>query len=158
MRYVLDLYPTLSSMETSLLALNNNGSGGSTSVSTSTTASSVNNTKANIGNCIGLTPIQLFYKCNNININNNPSFNNHNHNHNHQSGEKKKIQRLCLMDALKRGLHWNVIDHMLILDPATLLELNKEEDVDLDDGKDHRCGRGSESANSMRTKNSSTKK
>lgn len=63
-----------------------------------------------------MTPLQLFLKCNGIQF-----FYLHHHHHPHHNQK-------YLAQSLKKGLSWNIIELILVLDPESRLELRKEDD------------------------------
>lgn len=63
-----------------------------------------------------MTPLQLFLKCNGI------QFFYHHHHHRRQHNQK------YLSQSLEKGLPWNIIELILVLDPESRLELGMEDD------------------------------
>ena len=67
----------------------------------------------------GMTPLELFWNC--IGIHHPTSI----LTKSSTASTSSTKNRISLMDTIKRGFHWNIIERMFILDPQALLELEK---------------------------------
>eukprot|EP00551_Chaetoceros_affinis_P017972 CAMPEP_0203718252 /NCGR_PEP_ID=MMETSP0092-20131115/2571_1 /ASSEMBLY_ACC=CAM_ASM_001090 /TAXON_ID=426623 /ORGANISM="Chaetoceros affinis, Strain CCMP159" /LENGTH=378 /DNA_ID=CAMNT_0050597333 /DNA_START=29 /DNA_END=1165 /DNA_ORIENTATION=- len=63
-----------------------------------------------------MTPLQLFLKCVGVQF--------FYHHHHHHSQHKQRY----LSQSLKKGLSWNIIELVLVLDPESKLELSREDE------------------------------
>ena len=69
----------------------------------------------------GMTPLELFWNCIGIH----PLTISSSTKSTSTTSSLSTKNRISLIDAIRRGLHWNIIERIFILDPQTLLELEK---------------------------------